>query len=124
MEDNTIEEKDGEWLMELALKNRVLESLNFYLTGIDQISVQDLKLLAQNYPNLVSVKIMEWELLDLANFFRSASSLEELCGGRYEKDLEDYAAAISLPPNLSRLGLGFLEKKKAIGVCVPLCRPT
>jgi hypothetical protein len=29
-----------------------------------------------------------------------------------EKDLEDYVAAISLPPNLRRLGLGFLEKKQ------------
>jgi len=55
---------------------------------------------------------MEWELLDLANFFRSTSSLEEFFGDRYEKDLEDYAAAISLPPNLRRLGLGFQENKQ------------
>jgi len=111
MEESSVLENDGKWLHELALNNTVLETLNFYLTDIANIRIQDLELLAKNCPNLVSVKITDCEMLNLVNFFRYASSLEEFCGGSYNKDPEKYAA-VSLPAKLSRLGLTYIGKNE------------
>lgn len=111
MEESSVLENDGKWLHELALNNTVLETLNFYLTDIANIRIQDLELLAKNCPNLVSVKITDCEMLNLVNFFRYASSLEEFCGGSYNEDPEKYAA-VSLPAKLSRLGLTYIGKKE------------
>lgn len=111
MEESSVLENDGKWLHELASNNTVLETLNFYLTDIANIRIQDLELLAKNCPNLVSVKITDCEMLNLVNFFRYASSLEEFCGGSYNEDPEKYAA-ISLPSKLSRLGLTYIGKNE------------
>lgn len=111
MEESSVLENDGKWLHELASNNTVLETLNFYLTDIANIRIEDLELLAKNCPNLVSVKITDCEMLNLVNFFRYASSLEEFCGGSYNEDPEKYAA-ISLPSKLSRLGLTYIGKNE------------
>ncbi|RDX96432.1 Coronatine-insensitive protein 1, partial [Mucuna pruriens] len=111
LEESSLVEKDGEWLRELALNNTVLETLNFYLTDIANFRIQDLELIARNCPNLVSVKINEGEILDLVNFFRYASSLEEFCGGSYNEESEKYSA-ISLPAKLNRLGLTYISKNE------------
>jgi coronatine-insensitive protein 1 len=111
LEESTIVENDGEWLHELALNNTVLESLNFYLTDIVHVKVQDLELLAKNCPNLVSVKITDCEILDLVNFFRNATALEEFSGGTYNEEPERYTA-VSLPAKLCRLGLTFIGKNE------------
>jgi coronatine-insensitive protein 1 len=34
MENNTVDEKDGKWLLDLAVNNTVLETLNFYQTNL------------------------------------------------------------------------------------------
>ncbi|CAJ1862170.1 unnamed protein product [Sphenostylis stenocarpa] len=111
LEESSIVEKDGEWLHELALNNTVLESLNFYLTDIAVIRNQDLELLAKNCPNLVSVKLTDCEILDLVNFFKHASALEEFCGGTYNEEPETYSA-IPLPAKLCRLGLTYMGKNE------------
>ncbi|WJX64118.1 Coronatine-insensitive protein 1 [Trifolium repens] len=111
MEESSVVENNGEWLHELALNNTVLETLNFYLTDINNIRIQDLELIAKNCPNLVSVKITDCEILNLVNFFRYASSLEEFCGGSYNEDPEKYAA-VSLPAKLNRLGLTYIGKNE------------
>lgn len=110
LEESSLVENDGDWLHELALNNTVLETLNFYLTDIANIRIQDLELIARNCPNLVSVKITDCEILDLVNFFRHASALEEFCGGSYNEELE--YNAIPLPEKLSRLGLTYITKNK------------
>ncbi|MED6173005.1 Coronatine-insensitive protein [Stylosanthes scabra] len=108
LEESTIVEKDGEWLHELALNNTVLESLNFYLTDIAAVGIQDLELIARNCPNLVSVRVTDSEILDLVNFFRYATSLEEFCGGAYTEEPDRYNA-VTLPAKLCRLGLTNIE---------------
>ena len=109
LEESTVVEKDGDWLHELALNNTVLETLNFYLTDIANVRIQDLELIAKNCPNLVSVKITDCEIMDLVNFFRYASALEEFSGGTYSEAPEKYSA-VSLPARLSRLGLTYIGK--------------
>ncbi|TKY56832.1 Coronatine-insensitive protein 1 [Spatholobus suberectus] len=111
LEESSLVENDGDWLHELALNNTVLETLNFYLTDIANVRIQDLELIARNCPNLVSVKITDCEILDLVNFFRYASTLEEFCGGSYNEESEKYSA-ISLPAKLSRLGLTYITKNE------------
>ncbi|RDX76639.1 Coronatine-insensitive protein 1 [Mucuna pruriens] len=111
MEESSITEKDGKWLHELALNNTVLETLNFYLTDFADVKTQDLELLAKNCPNLVSVKLTDCEILDLVNFFRHASALEEYCGGTYNEEPDKYSA-ISLPAKLCRLGLTYIGKNE------------
>lgn len=114
LEESTIvendEENENEWLHELAMNNTVLESLNFYLTDVE-VKVQDLELLARNCPNLVSVKITDCEVLDLRNFFRNATALEEFSGGTYNEEPERYTALI-LPAKLCRLGLTYIGKNE------------
>ncbi|KAK7287175.1 hypothetical protein RIF29_00276 [Crotalaria pallida] len=111
LEESTIVEHDGDWLHELALNNNVLETLNFYLTNIAEVKLQDLELLAKNCPNLVAVRITDFEILDLVNFFRYASALEEFCGGAYNEEPEQYSA-VSLPAKLCGLGLTYIGKNE------------
>ncbi|XP_028795986.1 coronatine-insensitive protein 1-like isoform X1 [Neltuma alba] len=111
LEESTIVEKDGEWLHQLATNNTVLEALNFYLTDIANVKIQDLELIAKNCPNLVSVKITDCEILDLINFFRHATALEEFCGGSYNEQPHKYSI-VSLPANLNRLGLTYIGKNE------------
>ncbi|OWM69987.1 coronatine-insensitive protein 1-like [Punica granatum] len=111
LEESTIDEKDGEWLHELALNNSVLETLNFYMTELLRCSVEDLELIARNCQSLVSVKISDCEILDLAGFFRAASALEEFGGGLFNEQPERYAN-VAFPPRLCRLGLTYLGKNE------------
>jgi coronatine-insensitive protein 1 len=109
LEESSIIEKDGEWLHELALNNTVLETLNFYLTELVQVKFEDLELIARNCSSLVSVKISDQEILDLLGFFRTATALEEFCGGSFNEQPEKYTV-VSLPPKLCRLGLTYMGK--------------
>lgn len=107
LEESAIEDKDGNWLHELAVNNTVLVNLNFYMTDLSNISIQDLELIATNCQNLVSIKISDSEILDLSNFFRSATALEEFAGGSFTKEAHEYSA-ISLPRRLCRMGLSYM----------------
>ncbi|KAL6980650.1 Coronatine-insensitive protein 1 [Sarracenia purpurea var. burkii] len=110
---SSIIEKDGEWLHELALNNTVLETLNFYMMDLVEVRFQDLELIARNCPSLVSVKINECELLDLAGFFSAAAALEEFGGGSFGEQPERYSS-LSFPPKVRCccLGLTYMEQNK------------
>ncbi|PON36296.1 Leucine-rich repeat domain containing protein [Parasponia andersonii] len=118
LEESSINDKDGEWLHELAVNNSVLETLNFYMTDLAKVKFEDLALIARNCRSLVSVKISDCEILDLVDFFRAADSLEEFCGGSFNEQPDKYPA-ISLPLRLCRLGLTYLGNNE-IPIVFPL----
>ncbi|KAL5710427.1 Coronatine-insensitive protein 1 [Ranunculus cassubicifolius] len=111
LEDSAIEEKDGDWLHELATHNTVLDKLNFYNTNLVNINIADLELLAQNCPFLNSIKVSDSDALELKNFFRSATALEEFAGGSFNKESPEFDT-ISFPQRLRRLGPGFLGRNE------------
>lgn len=106
LEDSSITETSGEWFHQLALNNMVLETLNFYMTFLEQIGVEDLELLARNCP-LVSVKIGDTDLVHLVNFFRSATALQEFCGGSVSEGFDQYANIV-FSAQLTSVGLMYL----------------
>ncbi|KAK1299301.1 Coronatine-insensitive protein 1 [Acorus calamus] len=116
LEESSITENDGNWLHELAVNNTVLEVLNFYMTELQQISIQDLVLIARNCRSLVSVKTSDCEITELIEFFRAATALEEFGGGSVieqvgednKKALEDKYANLTFPPRLCHLGLTYM----------------
>ncbi|GLT93000.1 hypothetical protein SLE2022_108080 [Rubroshorea leprosula] len=112
LEESSIVENDGEWLHELAVNNTVLENLNFYMTDLIKVSFQDLELIARNCHSLVSVKISDCEILDLVEFFRAATALEEFCGGSFHNkqsdDEPDDYTVVRFPQGLCRLGLSYM----------------
>ncbi|GER36708.1 coronatine-insensitive 1 [Striga asiatica] len=119
LEESSITENDGQWLRELAQNNKVLESLNFYMTELMQVSSSDLEMIARNCPSLASMKISDCDISDLVVFFKAATSLEEFCGGSfsdppgqvgegvYNEQLERYGG-LAFPPRLCRLALTYL----------------
>lgn len=109
LEESSIIENGGEWLHELALHNKVLETLNFYMTELAEISHHDLELIAKNCSSLVSVKISDCEILELAGFFESASALEEFGGGSFNEPPEQYKY-VPIPPKICIVGLTYLGK--------------
>ncbi|XP_058114719.1 coronatine-insensitive protein homolog 1b-like [Magnolia sinica] len=116
LEESSIVEKDGDWLHELAVKNRVLETLNFYLTELKCINITDLELIAKNCNSLLCLKISDCEIFDLAGFFRAASNLEEFGGGSFNNDeggdiISKYSS-MSFPPNLRHVGLNYMGKNE------------
>lgn len=113
LEENSITEKDGDWLHEIALNNTVLETLNFYMTDLNKIRFEDLELIAKNCRNLVSVKISDCEILDLVGFFHAAAGLEEFCGGSFN-DAPDKYSAVTFPRKLCRLGLSYMGKNEML----------
>ncbi|XP_010690074.1 coronatine-insensitive protein 1 [Beta vulgaris subsp. vulgaris] len=106
LEDSTVAELNSEWLHQLALHNKVLETLNFYVTFMEKIKVEDLELLARNCP-LVSAKIGETDLSHLGNFFRTATRLQEFSGGSFNEDLSHYSNIV-FPAQMTSLGPMFL----------------
>lgn len=111
LEESSIVENDGQWLHELALNNSVLETLNFYMTDLIKVKFEDLELIAKNCRSLTSVKTSDCEILELVGFFRSASVLEEFCGGFFNEQSERYSV-VSLPQKLCRLGLTYMGKNE------------
>lgn len=110
-EDSSVKETSGEWFHQLALNNTVLETLNFYMTFLEEIRVEDLELLARNCP-LVSVKIGDTDLGELVSFFRSATTLQEFCGGSFSEGAEQYCNII-FPVQLTSVGLMYLGDAQA-----------
>ncbi|KAI3799979.1 hypothetical protein L1987_35285 [Smallanthus sonchifolius] len=108
LEESLVIEKDGDWLHELAINNTQLETLNFYMTDLSQVSFNDLELIAKRCKSLVSVKIVDCEILDLVGFFRFAVSLEEFSGGCFNNQSEQYAS-LAYPLLLCRLGLDYMS---------------
>lgn len=110
LEESTIVENDGEWLHELAVNNRVLENLNFYMTELSRVTPEDIELIARNCPNLASMKICETDMSALFGFFRAATSLEEFAGGSFGEQPDPIGpyADVKFPPGLCSLGLTYL----------------
>lgn len=111
LEESTIDEKDGHWLHEIAVNNSVLEHLNFYTTYLSKVSFEDLELIARNCPNLTSVKISDFEILDLVGFFRAAAVLEEFCGGSFNEQADRYNV-VAFPRRLCSLGLTYMGRSE------------
>ncbi|KAL5568924.1 hypothetical protein UlMin_025499 [Ulmus minor] len=107
LEESAINEKDGEWLHELAVNNTVLETLNFYMTDLAKVRFEDFELIARNCRNLISVKISDCEILNLVPFFQAAANLEEFCGGSFNAQPDRYSV-VTLPQRLCRLGLTYM----------------
>lgn len=110
MEESSFVEKDGKWLHELAQHNTSLEVLNFYMTEFAKISPKDLESIARNCRYLASVKVGDFEILELVGFFKAAANLEEFCGGSLNEDIgrpEKYMN-LGFPPKLCRLGLSYM----------------
>ncbi|PKI46639.1 hypothetical protein CRG98_032981 [Punica granatum] len=115
LEESSIVEEDGEWLHSLALNNTVLETLNFYGTDLVKFIVEDLKGILTRCKSLVSLKISDCDVINLAGFLQAAPALEEFAGGSFDDVSEDVLgeqrdkyAEVSFPPRLCRLGLTFL----------------
>ncbi|KAL3647352.1 Coronatine-insensitive protein 1 [Castilleja foliolosa] len=115
LEESSITENDGQWLHELATNNTVLESLNFYMTELMQISSGDLEQIAKRCPSLASMKISDCDMSDLIGFFRAAASLEEFGGGSFSdppgqvgEGVFNEQRAVVFPQKLCRLGLTYL----------------
>ncbi|XP_009344484.2 coronatine-insensitive protein 1 [Pyrus x bretschneideri] len=111
LEESSIKEKDGNWLHELAENNTVLETLNFYMTDLIKVKIEDLEHIAKNCRSLSSVKTSDCEILDLVGFFRNAAVLEEFCGGFFNEQSERYSV-VTLPQKLCRLGLTYMGKNE------------
>ncbi|KAJ4977767.1 hypothetical protein NE237_008547 [Protea cynaroides] len=111
LEESVIEDRDGQWLHELAINNTVLETLNFYITELNKISVRDLELMARNCRSLVSIKVSDCEILELANFLLAATTLEEFGGGSFNEQSEKYCV-IKFPPRLCRIGLSYMGRNE------------
>nr|GEZ17412.1 hypothetical protein [Tanacetum cinerariifolium] len=95
LDSNTLNEKDGKWLHELAVNNKCIETLNFYDTAISKVDANDLTLLAKNCPSLVLTRC---GLSDLKDFFRIAVMLEVFAGGKFTGEEKD--VGFKFPLNL------------------------
>ncbi|GMH15387.1 hypothetical protein Nepgr_017228 [Nepenthes gracilis] len=112
MEESSIAEINGEWLHELAVNNTVLETLNFYMTYLDQIRFEDLEHIAKNCP-LVSLKVTDCEISNLISILQSTATLEEFGGGSFREpaDPEMYSL-ISFPSRLCSLCITYLGRNE------------
>ncbi|KAK9062529.1 hypothetical protein SSX86_019716 [Deinandra increscens subsp. villosa] len=110
LQESLIAEKDGDWLHELALNNKVLESLNFYMTDLVKFSFKDLELIAKNCSeSLTSVKISECDLTDLVEFFNHVVNLQEFGGGAFTNQPEKYTG-LKFPPDLRCMALNYMSR--------------
>lgn len=83
------------------------------MTYLAKFDVKDLELIVKRCKSLISLKISDCDILDLAGFLRSAPALEEFAGGSFDDcgdpfEQCDKYDAVSFPQRLCRLGLTFL----------------
>ncbi|GJY24486.1 coronatine-insensitive protein 1-like protein isoform X1 [Tanacetum coccineum] len=103
LKGNQFNNKDGNWLHELALQNTGIESLDFRYFNIH--AVKDLTLLAKNCcRSLVSLKIAAVvDLIDLVDVFRHAVRLEDFVGGEWVED--QVYAGFKFPTSMRCMGI-------------------
>ncbi|GKD18123.1 coronatine-insensitive protein 1-like protein [Tanacetum coccineum] len=100
---SSIIEIDGEWLHELALRNKCIESFNHYLTPFYKYDYADLALLAKNCrESLVSLKIKGCPRKYVAEVFSYAVNLEEFGGDPYIDEGEE-DIGVKFPPKMRRV---------------------
>ncbi|GKC31874.1 coronatine-insensitive protein 1-like protein [Tanacetum coccineum] len=103
LELSFIIELDGEWLHELALRNKCIESFNHYLTPLDKYDYADLALLAKNCrESLVSFKIKNIPLKYLVEIFGSCIKIKDFVGDPYLNDDEE-DIPYSFPSNIQHI---------------------
>ncbi|GJX34824.1 coronatine-insensitive protein 1-like protein [Tanacetum coccineum] len=103
LELSFIIEIDGEWLHELALRNKCIESFNHYLTPFYKFDYADLALLAKNCrESLVSLKIKGCPRKYVAEVFSYAVNLEEFGGDPYIDEGEE-DIGVKFPPKMRRV---------------------
>nr|GEY11698.1 hypothetical protein [Tanacetum cinerariifolium] len=120
LEHNSIDNKDGKWLHELAFKNTNIEALDCGCITI--YDVKDLTLLANNCSqSLVSLKIAGVDLIHLVDVFRYAVRLEDFVGREWDKSMyEDKKyAGFKFPPNMCCLGIDPLMTKTSFPLVLP-----
>ena len=97
-------EKDGEWLHELALRNKCLESLNHYLTPLDKYDYEDLALLAKNCKeSLVCLKIKNIPLKHLVEIFGSCFKIEDFVADPFLIEDEEDIYYYKYPSNIRHI---------------------
>lgn len=108
------------------MKNTVLETLNFYMAELNLINIRDLEMIARNCRSLVSLKISDWDIMDLVDVLRAATTLEEFGGGSFNDQVGEVNkySVVALPPNLCQVGLSFLGKNEmsVLFPCAPLLK--
>nr|GFD40120.1 hypothetical protein [Tanacetum cinerariifolium] len=103
LETSFIHDNGGEWLHELALRNKCLESLNFHLTPLDNYDYKDLVLIAKNCSeSLVSLKLKGCPRKYVVEVFSYAVNLEEFGGDPYIDEGEEYVG-VKFPPKMRRV---------------------
>ncbi|GJX39480.1 coronatine-insensitive protein 1-like protein [Tanacetum coccineum] len=100
--------KDGKWFHELALQNTGIESLDFRNVTID--AVKDLTLLAKNCSrSLVSLKIAEFDQVNLVDVFTYAVRLEDCFDIKWVEDQVD--TGFKFPTSMRCMGIYYLTKR-------------
>lgn len=120
MEESTITENDGDWMHELALRNTVLETLNFHMTELRAVHCTDLEMIASQCKDLKSVKISDSiDVGSMVGFFSATLSLEEFAGGSFNDHQDDDRDLprivydnVRFPPRLCSLGLSYITQKE------------
>ncbi|CAM6110085.1 unnamed protein product [Calypogeia fissa] len=112
LEESSIQEgeRSREWLHELAVNNPNIEELNFqYTTGLDDIDVDDLDLIAANCRSLRSLKVAEVDVLDMERVANKCTALVELGTGDCSRvgDPEVPVPIVNFPRTIMALS-GFL----------------
>lgn len=105
LEESLLHDHDGKWLHELSLHNSCLESLNISGTDLQNVSVDDLATLALNCKSLISLKLNELDLEELAEVLGRTTALRELGGvsAGASLDQKHLRTPIALPASLTSL---------------------
>ncbi|KAH6556990.1 hypothetical protein KP509_1Z144000 [Ceratopteris richardii] len=102
LDDSIIEDRGGEWLHELAISNRLLETLNFSGIDLQHVNIDDLLCVASNCRSLKSLKLHEINIVCLKDVIQKGTNLEEL-GGIWV-DYEGWqSSGVKLPSGMKSL---------------------
>ncbi|KAH7373337.1 hypothetical protein KP509_17G050600 [Ceratopteris richardii] len=102
LDDSIIEDRGGEWLHELAISNRLLETLNFSGTDLQHVNIDDLLCVASNCRSLKSLKLHEINIVCLKDVIQKGTNLEEL-GGIWVDYEGLQSSGVKLPSSLKSL---------------------
>ncbi|PWA49387.1 hypothetical protein CTI12_AA482210 [Artemisia annua] len=103
LQTSFIDPNGAEWLHELALRNKCIESLNFYLTPLVNFDYEDLVLIAKNCSeSLVSLKLRGCPRKYFVEIFRYVVNLEDFGGGAFIDEGEEYID-LKFPPKMRRV---------------------
>nr|GEY09272.1 hypothetical protein [Tanacetum cinerariifolium] len=103
LETSFIDDNGGKWVHELALHNKCLELLNYFLTPLVNYDYDDLVRIVKNYSeSLVSLKIRGCPQKYVMEVFSYAVNLEDFGGDLYINEGEEYIG-VKFPLKMQRL---------------------